>query len=433
MENVAQTILVAASVSVLVLLLSPVYALIAYIAVLVWYPDDLSVQVGTLNFPVGRIVILALYLNLFVRTNLPRKFKLIWPDRLVIACFICNVLAGAYTMPNVTQLLENQSGRFFDMALPYFAVRLIITDRQKYILLLKGVLCVAAILAIPSFYQSITDRNPLSFGASYLTRLAGRRYGFARAYATFGNSIQLGVFFAMSGGVCAGLLRSVRERIWLYRIEVGLTLLGVFSTMSSGSLLAAIAIIFFIAFYRYRRYWKEAVITLVIMCTVVEVVSNRHFFEVIDRFALNPRTAWYRARLIEVALFEGGMSGHWLTGYGLADPGWSKKIDGRGHTDMVNHYLLILSEFGLVGFIPFCGLIITAVKKLFERFWLLHRECDIWSVWCLASVLFGVLVTLNSVSIFPPCRNFFYIILGLCSALPQILHRDAKLELQRIK
>ena len=116
------------------------------------------------------------------------------------------------------------------------------------------------------------------------------------------------------------------------------------------------------------------------------------------------------------------MTRTWLTGYGLADPGWHAKIDGRSYTDMVNHYLLILSRFGLLGFIPFCGIIVTAVKKLFENFWLLDRDCDIWLVWCLAGALFGVLLTFNSVSIFTPCRNFFYMILGLCGALPAILH-----------
>jgi len=433
------TLVIAVSISAVVLMLSPAYALIAYIGALVLCPYYLRTELGTLNFPVHRIVILAVYASLLIRKNQIDKFNFIWPDKFVIACFACNLLAGVFTMPNVMQLLENQSGRLFDMALPYFAVRLIITNKQRYILFLKGVLCIAGILAIPAFYESVTRHNLFNnlFSFTTIQRAEGTRaipkWGLYRAGATFGNAIQLGIFFAMAGGVCAGLLKNIRRHIWFYSIGIGLTLLGVLSSMSTGSFLAAIVTISFIAYYRYRWYWKQAIVTLVIMCAVVEIISNRHFYEVIDRVALRSQTAWYRSRLIEVAFFEGGMSGHWLFGYGLADPGWSKKIDGRSYTDMVNHYLLILSQFGLVGFIPFCGLIITSVKKLFEKFWLLQLDCDRWFVWSLAGVLFGLLITFNSVSIFPPCRNFFYVILGLCGALPQILYRDAKLELQRVK
>jgi hypothetical protein len=421
------TLVIATSISAVVLLLPPVYALIAYIGALVLCPFYLTTQLGTLNFPVHRIVILAVYVNIFLRTDLPNRFKFIWLDKLVIILFACQVLAGVTTTSNVMQVLENRSGRFFDMALPYFAVRLIIIDKQQYILLLKNILCIAGILAIPAFYESLTGRNPfnlllgMSSGGLRSYRFGGR---FARAGTTFGNSIQLGVFFAMAGGVCVGLLKNTRKRIWLYWLGIGLASLGVFSSMSSGALLAAQATIFFIVFYRYRRYWKQAVIMVLIMCAIVEVVSNRHFFEVADRFTFSKRNAWYRSRLIEMALFEGGMSGHWLTGYGFAEPGWGPKIDSRSYTDMVNHYLLILSRFGLVGFIPFFLMISTAIKTLFEGFWSLWSDSDRWLVWCLAACFLGALVTFNSVSIFPPCRNFFYIILGLCGALPQILYKD---------
>lgn len=410
------TLVIAASISTVVLVLPPVYALIAYIGALVLCPFYLTTQLGTLNFPVHRIVILAVYANIFLRTDLPNRFKLIWLDKLVIILFVCQVLAGITTSPNMMVLLENRAGRFFDMALPYFAVRFIITDKQRYILFLKGVLCIAAILAIPSFYESLTEHN-IFYKTGHV-----RRFGLARAAATFGNTIQLGIFFAMAGGACAGLLKSIRKNIWLYKTGIVLSLLGVISSMSYGSLATGAGAISFMVFYRYRRYWRQAVVAVVIMCAAVEIVSNRHFFEVVDRFVPgNRRNCWYRTRLIEMALFEGGMSDHWLTGYGLAEPGWGPRIDGRSYTDMVNHYLLILSRFGLIGFIPFLLMIGTAIKTLFERFWLLWSDGDRWLVWCLTGALFGVIFALNSVSIFPPCRNFFYIILGLCGALPTIL------------
>jgi hypothetical protein len=47
---------------------------------------------------------------------------------------------------------------------------------------------------------------------------------------------------------------------------------------------------------------------VVSLYAVVEIISNRHFYDVFGDFTVNPVTAWYRSRLIDVALFEGGMS-----------------------------------------------------------------------------------------------------------------------------
>ncbi|GAH01346.1 unnamed protein product, partial [marine sediment metagenome] len=182
------------------------------------------------------------------------------------------------------------------------------------------------------------------------------RLGFFRADVVFSHSIMYGLFFAMLGPVCAGILRGAKKYKYetLCWVGVGLMGVGVFSSMSSGPILAGLLSILFIAVYRWRKYWKPIVIIIIVMCGSVEIISNRHFYDVLGGFTLNPGTAWYRSKLIDVALFEGGMSGHWLAGYGYnAEPGWKDKIDGRDHTDIVNHYLLILSRYGLVGLLPF--------------------------------------------------------------------------------
>ena len=115
------------------------------------------------------------------------------------------------------------------------------------------------------------------------------------------------------------------------------------------------------------------------------------------------------------------MSGHWLTGFGFAEPGWGLKIDTRDWTDMCNHYLLKLSRYGLVGFIPFCAVIIVAIKKLFEGFWLVKNDDDTWLIWCIAGGLMGVLLAFNSVSLFGQPMIMLFMIFGLCGAMPSIL------------
>jgi hypothetical protein len=114
------------------------------------------------------------------------------------------------------------------------------------------------------------------------------------------------------------------------------------------------------------------------------------------------------------------MSGHWLTGYGLVDPGWSAKIDGRGHTDVVNDYILTLCRFGLVGLIPFIAVVAQALNMVVKSYRLATSEDDSWLIWCLLGALFGTLVSMFSVSLFGPPVTVLYLLFGFCGAMPLI-------------
>ncbi|MHC4571330.1 MAG: O-antigen ligase family protein [Planctomycetota bacterium] len=426
----AVTLLIAITASFIALTVQPIYSLIIYITALAWYPSYLTVSVGTIDFTVCRIVILAIFANLFLQTKLPKQFKFIWLDKLVVLYFLGQIVAGAFTSQALTDFLENRAGAVFDMVLPYFGIRMIVTNKTDCLILLKCALIIATPLAIVGFYQCLTGNNPVGFLHKYSLwkGVAGYvprpRYGFSRANAVFSHSIMYGLFFAMFGPICAGLYRSLKKNKWLYLFGIGLMAVGIFSSMSSGPILAALLSILFIAFYRWRKYWKPIVITIIVMCSSVEIISNRHFYDVLGGFTLSPVTAWYRSKLIDVALFEGGMSGHWLAGFGYnIDPGWSAKIDGQDYTDIVNHYLLILSRYGLLGLVPFFAMNIAATKRLVDAYKASTLDSDKWLIWCLSAGLFGLACAFMTVSLFGQPTTIYYMILGLCGAMPKIVSR----------
>jgi len=416
------TPIVAAAGVVVVLLSKPVRGLALYAVLSMWYPYVVgTLQLGTIDFSVGRIVIVALLAKILIGTDLANKFKFMWLDRLVVILFAAEIVAGL-TTTDAMELIEYRMGDFFDMALPYFAVRLILKNRDEYVSLLKVIAWSAGILGIFGFYESLTGRNLLLFG-----RVVGpseiRLTYFYRAFTTMRHAIYYGVFSGMVGGLCLGLWGNVKRNASLYKVLIGLVFLGSFSSMSSGGLMAMIGALSFVACYRYRQYWRTAVVWIIVMCCVVEIVSNRHFYDVVDRFAFNSATAWYRGRLFEVAFFEGGMSGHWITGYGFEDPGWGPRIDMRQHTDMVNHYIMKLVRYGLVGFIPFCAVIVSALMTLFRGFWSVANDRDTWLIWCLAAGLWAVLLAFNSVSLFGSPMVLLFIMFGFCGVLPSVVER----------
>jgi len=423
------TLLVSLIGCLLVFFTTPVYGLIVYIGVLVLYPSYLTVPIWTIDFTAHRIVILSVYANLFLRTSLPNRFKPTWLDNIIIVYFICQVLAGITTTP-VLKIIENRAGGVFDMVLPYFAVRMIVTSKEQYLSLLKGILFIAVPLAIVGIYQCLTGNNPVGFLKKYYAWEESKgyspipRHGFFRADVTFAMSIMYGLFFAMFGPICAGVLRNSRKHKTLYIIGLALMVIGVLTSVSSGPMLAALLAILFIFFYRWRKFWRPLVIVLIVLCGLVEAISNRHFYDVLGGFTLNSRTAWYRSRLISVALFQGGMSDHWLTGFGFADPGWSAMIDNRSHTDMVNHYLLVLSRYGLVAFIPFITMNLLVIKKLIDAGKSSVLDSDRWLVWCLAAGLFGLAGAFVSVSLFGQPTTIYYIMIGLAGAMPVIVAKS---------
>lgn len=426
----AITLFIAVATSAVAIFVRPVYALLLYIAALVWYPSYLTVPIGTIDFTTCRILILAIHANLLLRSISRRRFEFIWLDKIVIIYFTAQIISGAVNATSLMALLENRAGAIFDMVLPYFAVRMTIINKKQYLTLLKGILVIAAPLAIIGFNQCLTGYNPVGFLMKYnpwsrrsepIGYVPLFRKGFFRANVTFRVSIMFGLLFAMFGPVCAGLARNISNNKLIYVFGLGLMAVGVFSSMSSGPMLAAILAILFLAFYRYRRYWKTALAIVILMVGAVEFISNRHFYDVLGDFTLNPATAWYRSELIERALFKGGMSGHWLTGFGYGvDPGWGPLIDGRQHTDMVNHYLLVLSRFGLAGFVPFFALNVVVVRNLVNAYKASILESDKWLIWCLSAGLFGLAGAFVSVSLFGPPVTIYYMMIAFAGVMPAI-------------
>lgn len=426
---VGVTLTVAMVASILVFLLPPFPAFIVYIATFLWYPSYLSAPIGTIDFTVHRIIILVFYVKLYMTTKLFSRFKFIWLDKIVIIYFAAQLLAGAITTQSLMGLLENRAGAIFDTVLPYFAVRLVITDKARYLLFLKAMLIIAAPLGIVGIYQCLSGHNPFGFMIAYSAWLGDRlfypptgRFGLTRANVVFGHPIMFGLFFAMFGPVCAGLFSYMKQNRILCWIGMFLMSLGLFSCLSSGPAFCILCSLAFLAFYHYRESWKPMAIGIFIMCTVIEVLSDRHFFEIIDRFTLNSATAWYRSRLIEIVLFEGGMSGHWIAGFGQGvDPGWSRLIDFRDHTDIVNHYIKVLVRFGLIGFIPFIAMNVAAIKQLILGDKLAVYNRNHWLIWCIGASLFGQYCAFMSVSLFDQTYTLYYIILALCGAIPAVV------------
>lgn len=426
----AITAFVAVLGSFSVLFSRPVFGLVAFTMVLIWYPLKVTLKLGTIDFSASRIVILVLIMNLFLLNNRPlKRFRFVTLDIWVICLFSAQILSGAMTTPDLMDLLVNRSGAIFDLALPYFAVRLCIQNREDYTRYMKAIFAASVPYALIGLFQFFTGQNPYTPILRYAA-WGGRgdevnqRFGFYRAYACMPIHILYGVFFVQIIAFVTSIYHDFIKKLPVFWIGICFLIIGLITSLSSGPYLAFIFFGGFLIIFKYRRYWRVITITAVMMCIFIEVTSNRHFYDVIDRFAINSRTAWYRSRLMEVAILEGGMTDHWAFGHGYnVDPRWCDVIDGRDHTDICNHYLLILSRFGLLALVPFFGMVIQAFRSLHRAFKQAVYKKDKWLIWSLFASLSSLAILFFTVSLFGQPQTLFYMLLAFCGTTPLLVSR----------
>ena len=429
----AVTLAIALVGVVLVLRLSPLRGLLVYLGILCWYSDWQPIVIGGVNFTAPRIVIIALLVQCLGDARLRVRFRWSVADTFVVLLFAGELVAGIATSP-LDKLLQNRSGALFDTGLVYFVVRLVAGSRAEYSTILKGLLVIAAPLAVLGAFQSVTGSNPwgalvnrgaVFVGATAVTdrALEMRRYGFFRASVNFPYSITFGFFFALVGAAGAGLWRSIarRER-GLVAAGLALALVGTVSSMSSGPIMAGATSLMVLCLWPLRRHWKIGFGGIVVALAVIDIISNRHWYDVLAWYlTFNRDTAQYRIDLIEEAL-TGGMAGHWIVGYGLFDPASIHEVLTHWkHTDIANHYIYQVMRFGLIGLVPWVGFVVLVVRNLRRGYGTARSAADRWMGWCLGAGIAGVLSSMFSACWEGQPYNVFFGILGAAASMPAMV------------
>lgn len=403
---------------------SPVRALIVFFAVLLLYPQYLTLKIGVFDFNTGRILMLVLYAKLILNTRLLQQIQWTWMDRLLLIVFFSRVVALTFNAP-LMKIFERESGNFINTCLVYIAVRATIITKENVSQFVSGMVLIAIPLAFVGAYQSVTGHNPMGFARAFdawspASQFVGNRYGFYRADVTFGNYITFGLFFA---GMLPLSLALYKGKNYTPRtVIVGLILLmGALSSMSSAPQFSIVVSCCVFACYPIRKYWTVMAVIFISFLVFLEFYSNRHFYEVLTRFAMNGGTAAYRIGLYHEA-FGGGMDGHWLAGFGYVGigPGNDNTNFHWEYKDFVNIYIGSLAHFGLMGTLPFLAFNILTYTSLRRAWRLCKSPNDRRTVWCLLATLVGWNVALMTVGTVGMMYGLYYAMTGLAGTLPLV-------------
>ncbi len=412
--------LVASIGVVVVLASSAVSGLIAFLAVLLLYPDYLRVSLGSVDISACRIIITILLLRCVADPAIMSRFRWKPLDSLVLASMVVFSLTLMFTT-DVLEVLENRAGFVMDTVFVYLAVRLIVVDRPSFVTIAKAVSIITVFLAVHAVVETFTGKSLYAGLGQYCPWAHTKgmeyqtRYGLNRAMGPPGETILFGLSFA-SLVPMIWMLRheSLSWGRWAYTLSF-IAICGVAATVSSGPYLALIVVLGCLSLEYAKSLVKPLIVLFIIGCAAIEVISNRHFYHVLADFTMDPVSGWYRARLIDVAIMQ--LPNYWLTGYGFVDPGWGPLINALPRTDAVNDYVVHAMTYGLFGLIAYVAVLSRSIYDVARCYSATHSPWMKSCCWALASSLLGLLFAIWSVSMFGQMTSQLYFIIGLHGAL----------------
>jgi hypothetical protein len=425
---IAATIGVALAFGALALMLRPGGALSMIIMCMLVWPEFLRIPIGPAAMSAPRIVALFLLFRLLRQGRL-RKANLGWVDFFVIVGWIWTTFATMIADADSSQVFQ-MIGRGFDTVIVYFAARLAIfsDDDMKFIML--PLAATAIIMCVAGVMESMLIFTPYSVFNSYLSWDAASgdgqfRLGFLRARA----STTVHIYFGIAMAVVAGLVWSFAlyfQARFIGLIAVGAAFIAALSAMSSGPWLALGMLVFFNSYALRPSLIKPSLFMLLMMSVAMELLSNRHFYNLIDYLALNSHTAWYRTRLLEVAVSH--WQDFWLVGVGSNWPNyWALSIDARSHIDVVNHFLIIGLYGGVPGIIMYILSHVIAIRRGVHAW---RNTSDIRRkrmIFGLGATLMALDVASMSVGLFGPPLLLSFILLGILVSI-SVAWQDAPQE-----
>lgn len=369
-----------------------------------------------IEFNHTRLLALAILLPaFFVLRRQPgvTRFGRPWPDRLLLAyLFLVALLHLRGT--TLTDTFRQTFYLFIDVFLPYYVASRGLRQLQDFRDTLLAFTLAAMVLALIGLfeyarhwllYRALLGALDIDWG---LMGYLGRG-GSLRAAATTGQAIALGYVLAVAIGFYLFLQASTTSHLQRWLGSLLLTA-GLFASLSRGPWIgAAVILTSFIASGRqaFKRLFLLALAGLLSLPLLLIIPGGQKLLDLLPFIgSVEKENITYRERLIDNSLIVIERN-PWL---GSVDyrrtPEMQSMIQGEGIVDVVNTYLGVALETGLVGltlFTTFFVTILLSLRRAIRRFPPHHEEARTLGRALLAT-LCGILViifTVSSISIIP--------------------------------
>jgi len=379
-------------------------------------------------------VLLPAFLVLWQRPGtLP--FGRTWPDKL-LAGYLVLVAMLYLRETSLTDTLRQGLYLFIDVFLPYYVVSRALRNMAGFKDALFSLVIAVLLLAIIGVFEML--RHWLLYSAllaaldlkSGFTNYLGR-IDLLRASASTGHSIALGYVITVAIGFYLFLQEGVRSKI--HRCLGALLLVaGLFAPLARGPWLGAAALIsVYIATGRaaLKRLMVLGLVGLLSLPLLAILPGGQKVLDLLPFVgAIEAGNITYRERLIDNSLIV-IQRNPWLGSIDYrSTPEMEAMRQGQGIIDIVNTYIAVTLESGLVGlslFIGFFAAVLLGIRKAMRS--LRDKEDEMHRLGrSLLATLIGILVmifTVSSVTIIPVV---YWSVAGLGVAYAQMVRERMK-------
>jgi len=375
------------------------------------------------------LILLPAFFTLHNRTDtLP--FGRIWPDKLLALYLVLSALLQLRET-TLTDTLRQSLYLFIDVFLPYYVASRALKQLSDFKdAMLAFVLAAMLLSLIGTFeyarhwllYSSLSDAMGLRWGmSSYLSR-----GGSLRASASTGQAIVLGYVISVAIGFYLFLQASVRSRLQ-QRLGALLLAAGLFATLSRGPWVGAAAMI--TAFIATGRDAVKRLMLLgltgVLSLPLLSIIPGGN--KLIDLLPYIGTTETgnitYREELFAKAMIVIQRNPLFGSVDYLNTAEMQSMMQGEGIIDIVNSYLAIALESGLIGLLLFAGFFTTialGIRKGLRTFQ--DKDAEALRLGrALLATLFGVLITITTVSSISVIPVIYWALAGIGVACIQML------------
>jgi O-Antigen ligase len=378
-------------------------------------------------------VLLAGFLQILARPERVRFGSL--PTDKILLAYLVLLFALQLDVDSLTNTLRHSVFyAFIDVFLPYYVASRAIRDAREFRDVLMAFVVAAMLLAaVGAFefarhwllYRSLEGSLGMRWGgANYLLRA-----GLLRAEASTGQPIALGYVMAVAIGFFLYLRRSV-PNAGAWGIGMALLAVGVVAPVSRGPWVGTAVILFVYLATGPSAGWRLVKIAYAGLLLLPVLLVSPVGEKVVDLLpfvgTVEVHNITYRERVLAISIQQ-ILRHPWFGAFdALSAPEMQDLRQGQGIIDIVNTYLGVGLDSGLLGLGLFCGFFTTVLVGVFRTLGRLHDqqgEAHLLGRTLLATLV-GILVmifTVSSISVIPV---IYWSVAGLSVAYVQLHKRE---------
>src|SRR6185312_15610436 len=378
------------------------------------------------------IVLLLPLLLLKVRSSRRGVSNFAGPDRLIVA-YVMLTSVLAFRQANVTSVMRNTTTLILDILIPYFAFSRTVTDLAKFRRALMAFIVAILPLSLVAVFETVKGwplYGSVAAGWGESLGVVGRE-GMLRASGTAGP-IVLGLLIMVAIGCTLAVRQSKFSSRRLTAGIFGALILGLIATLSRGPWVgtAALAIIYMLTARRgIAKLGLFAMVGALAFGILLQLPVGQALIKYLPFVgSVDAGTVSYRQSLFENAIpvIERNLL------FGSVDylttPEMQKLVTGQQIVDIVNTYLGIALNYGIIGLGLFVSIFATVLLRLqYIRAFRFRNELN-GSIKIYARVmmatLVAILVTIATVSSVGFVPYIYWSFAGLSVALIRIAYDE---------